>query len=285
MYRVIAFEERDRFSAASFDSGFDGIEFQPLPSGSTPVFVQNIIRRRLICLSPSICIWIGEAADPWSDSNESVSGTDGTYRNQLNLPPDGIMATIRYPRLGIDLPVRHGTSKRTLDADAGHLYGTSLPIGGENTHSVISAHTGLADRLMLDKLNGFGMKAERGDLFHIDSAGRTLTYKVVSINVVTPDDFTRLKIEPGRDIVTLLTCTPYGINDHRLLVTGERTAMSETMEEQCESDGTTVYLTLYVVAFWIIVSVVASATLVHNEHGGYIRRAYPSVAFHGIRAV
>lgn len=121
---------------------------------------------------------------------------------------------------------------------------------------------------MFDKLNGFGMKAERGDLFHIDSAGRTLTYKVVSINVVTPDDFTRLKIEPGRDIVTLLTCTPYGINDHRLLVAGERTAMSETMEEQCESDGTIVYLTLYVIAFWIIISVVASATLVHNEHKG-----------------
>lgn len=121
---------------------------------------------------------------------------------------------------------------------------------------------------MFDKLNGFGMKAERGDLFHIDSAGQTITYKVVSINVVTPDDFTRFKIGPGRDIVTLLTCTPYGINDHRLLVTGERTAMPETMEEQCESDGTTVYLTFYVIAFWIIVFVVASATLVHDEHGG-----------------
>ena len=122
---------------------------------------------------------------------------------------------------------------------------------------------------MFDKLNGFGMETERGDLFHIDSTGRTLTYKVVSINVVTPDDFTRLKIEPGRDIVTLLTCTPYGINNHRLLVTGERTAMSETMEEQCESDGTTAYFTLCVIAFWIIVSIVASATLVHNEHGGW----------------
>lgn len=139
---------------------------------------------------------------------------------------------------------------------------------------------------MFDKLNGFGMKAERGDLFHIDFAGQTITYKVVSINVVTPDDFTRLKIEPGRDIVTLLICTPYGINDHRLLVTGERTAMPETMEEQCESDGTTVYLTLYVIAFCIIVFVVASATLVHDEHGEEdVRRVYPSATFRSIRMV
>ena len=104
---------------------------------------------------------------------------------------------------------------------------------------------------MFDKLNGFGMKAERGDLFHIDSAGRTLTYKVVSINVVTPDDFTRLKIEPGRDIVTLLTCTPYGINTRRLLVTGTRVTPTPKKTVRSTSHAANPILIAWMILPWI----------------------------------
>lgn len=196
---------------------------------------------------------IGEAADPWSGSGETLSSTDSAYRSRLVVPPDGIMATVRYPRLGINLPVRHGTGSDSLDRGAGHLYGTSLPVGGESTHAVISAHSGLADQLMFDKLSGFGMKAEQGDIFYLDVLDETLAYKVVSINVVDPDDFTKLKIESGRDLVTLLTCTPYGINDHRLLVTGERTSTPQEKTEQVATDRTNIYFVLYIIGFWMIV--------------------------------
>ena len=135
------------------------------------------------------------------------------------------MATIKYPRLGINLPIRHGTSQNVLAAGAGHLYGSSLPVGGKNTHTVISAHTGLADQLMFDKLRGFGSEAKKGDVFYLITAGHMLAYKVTDISVVDPSDFSKLKIVAGKDLSTLLTCTPYGINTHRLLVSGHRVAI------------------------------------------------------------
>lgn len=125
----------------------------------------------------------------------------------------------RYPRLHISLPVRHGTDAATLEKSAGHLYGTSLPVGGESTHAVVAAHRGLADRLMFTNL-GF---AKKGDLFEIDVQGERLYYKVTDIRVTEPDDVKPLAIEKGQDLVTLYTCTPYGVNTQRLLVTGERT--------------------------------------------------------------
>ena len=131
----------------------------------------------------------------------------------------GHNGAVRYPRLHISLPVRHGTDAATLEKSAGHLYGTSLPVGGESTHVVVAAHRGLADRLMFTNL-GF---AKKGDLFEIDVQGERLYYKVTDIRVTGPDDVKPLAIEKGRDLVTLYTCTPYGVNTQRLLVTGERT--------------------------------------------------------------
>ena len=154
---------------------------------------------------------LGEARDPWTGA--SGSGSDASYRRQLDFPSDGIMSTVRYPRLGIDLPIRHGTSQATLDAGAGHMYGTSLPVGGGSTHTVISAHSGLADRLMFDRLRGLGGEARKGDVFYLVTAGHTLAYRVVDISVVDPSDFSKLRIVDGRDLATLLTCTPYGVND------------------------------------------------------------------------
>lgn len=199
---------------------------------------------------------LGEAEDPWAGTGKSE--TDATYRNQLNLPKDGIMATVKYPRLGINLPVRHGTDQSTLDAGAGHLYGSSLPVGGRNTHTVISAHTGLADRLMFDKLRGFGSEARKGDVFYLTAAGRTLAYEVVRISVVKPSDFTKLKIVPGEDLATLLTCTPYGINNKRLLVTGKRAKMPHPAPkpENAPKDHTNQWFMAYIGAFWLAVIIV-----------------------------
>lgn len=162
---------------------------------------------------------LGEVSDPWSGGKDSLAQEDKTYQKMLNVPADGIMATIRYPRLGINLPIRHGTSDVTLASGAGHLYGTSLPVGGTNTHSVISAHTGY-DRLMFDRLSmGQG---RIGDFFYITVLGHVLAYRVSSIFVIEPDDFSHFAIEAGKDQVTLLTCTPYGVNNKRMLVTGQR---------------------------------------------------------------
>ena len=164
---------------------------------------------------------MGEGIDPWNGTDQSVSEQDKDYNTQLAEPRDGVIASVSYPKLGINLPVRHGTGKHTLDSGAGHMYGTSLPVGGTNTHTVISAHTGLADRIMFDPLQ-VGRGARKGDLFTISVLDRTLTYKVESITSVDPDDFSGLTIRQGKDLATLLTCTPYGINTKRLLVTGIR---------------------------------------------------------------
>ena len=146
--------------------------------------------------------------DPFNNNQPTY---DTEYLHELDLPADGLMATVSYPRLGIDLPVRHGTTPNVLERGAGHMYGTSLPIGGENTHTVISAHTGLADTLMFDKLHSLGGQARVGDVFYLHTLNQTLAYRVVDIQVVAPDGFDALRIQPHRDLATLLTCTPYGV--------------------------------------------------------------------------
>ena len=209
---------------------------------------------------------LGEAEDPWTGVSKSES--DATYSKQLSTPNDGVMATIKYPRLGINLPVRHGTSQKVLDAGAGHLYGSSLPVGGRNTHTVISAHTGLADQLMFDKLRGFGSEAKKGDVFYLITAGHTLAYKVTSIDVVDPSDFTKLKIVDGEDLATLLTCTPYGVNNKRLLVTGTRTSMPKPAPkpENAPKDHTNQWFMLYIGLFWLTVIVIITLVIRRRNH-------------------
>jgi sortase A len=209
---------------------------------------------------------LGEAEDPWTGVNKSES--DNTYRKQLSTPKDGVMATIKYPRLGINLPIRHGTSQNVLAAGAGHLYGSSLPVGGKNTHTVISAHTGLADQLMFDKLRGFGSEAKKGDVFYLITAGHMLAYKVTDISVVDPSDFTKLKIVAGKDLATLLTCTPYGINNKRLLVTGTRTSMPHPAPrpENAPKDHTNQWLMLYVGGFWLAVIIITILIIRRKNH-------------------
>ena len=140
------------------------------------------------------------------------------YQNALNINGQGIMGYVSIPKLGVELPVYHGVSAEVLNIACGHLEGTSLPIGGESTHCVLSAHRGLPHAKLFTELD----KMEVGDTFQLTVLDRTLTYQVDRITVVRPDEVNDVRILPGEDLCTLLTCTPYGINSHRLLVRGTR---------------------------------------------------------------
>ncbi|MSS44776.1 class C sortase [Cutibacterium sp. WCA-380-WT-3A] len=159
----------------------------------------------------------GTIRDPWGEPPDTESARYRDYLSQLNL--DQAMARVRVPSVGIDLPVYHGTSQRVLAAGVGHLYGTALPVGGAGTHSVLTGHTGLATLTMFDNLTHVRV----GDIFYVDVMGETLAYKVDQIRVVEPTDLAAVRPVSGRDYATLVTCTPYGINSHRLLVRGVRT--------------------------------------------------------------
>ena len=149
------------------------------------------------------------------------ASTDEEYNSLLNIDGDGMMGYITVPKLEETLPIYHGTSEEALASGAGHLYGTSLPVGGKSTHSVITGHRGLVEALMFTRLD----EVKEGDFFYIEVMGETLGYKVDRISVILPDDTSKLKIVPGEDRVTLMTCTPYGVNTHRLLISGHRVAI------------------------------------------------------------
>ena len=140
------------------------------------------------------------------------------YDETLDVTGTGIMGYITIPRIGVELPIYHGTSDAVLQVAAGHLEGTSLPVGGESTHAVISAHRGLPSAKLFTHLD----RLEVGDTFTITVLDRELTYEVDKISIVLPTEVDELKVVDGKDYVTLMTCTPYGINSHRLLVRGRR---------------------------------------------------------------
>ena len=141
-----------------------------------------------------------------------------SYESTLDVTGTGIMGYITIPRIGVELPIYHGTSDAVLQVAAGHLEGTSLPVGGASTHAVISAHRGLPSAKLFTNLD----QLEVGDTFTITVLDRTLTYEVDNISIVLPTETDSLKVSEGKDYITLMTCTPYGINTHRLLVRGRR---------------------------------------------------------------
>lgn len=147
-----------------------------------------------------------------------ASEEDSAYLSALNIAGDGIMGTVEIPKIKITLPIFHGTDKKVLEKAAGHLEGSSLPVGGENTHAVITAHRGLPSAALFTDLD----KLQKGDHFLLHVLDDTLCYQVDKITVVKPKDTKDMAVEEGMDIVTLLTCTPYGVNSHRLLVRGHR---------------------------------------------------------------
>ncbi|WP_421776852.1 class C sortase [Gardnerella sp. KA00243] len=158
------------------------------------------------------------SADPYNGNNDYMDTPEYKEYEKVLSEPMGIMGIVKIPKIGVRLPIYHGTTQDTLAMGAGHLYGTDLPVGGKSRHTVVTAHTGMPDATMFDDLNTL----KKGDYFYFDVQGKTLRYKVFRINVVEPNDIRLLRREKGRDLATLITCTPYGINTHRLLVTGYR---------------------------------------------------------------
>ena len=151
-------------------------------------------------------------------SSSGAGGNQFNYQELLSAGNEGVMTRLKYDKVGVDLPVYHGTSDEVLDKGLGHLEGTSLPVGGIGTRSVITGHRGLATATMFTNLD----KSEIADRFTLETFGEVLTYEVKDIKVIAPEDTEELIADPSRDLVTLVTCTPLGINTHRILVTGER---------------------------------------------------------------
>ena len=157
-----------------------------------------------------------------ADVGDAFSGAGGDageeYMSLLNLKGDGVMGIIEIPKIGVNLPIYHTVDETVLQTGVGHLEGTSLPVGGRSTHSVLAGHTGLPSGKIFDYLD----ELVEGDLFTITVLGRKLVYKIDQIKTVLPDRMDEVAVKTGEDYVTLVTCTPYGINTHRLLVRGTR---------------------------------------------------------------
>lgn len=166
----------------------------------------------------------GPLSDPWLSR---VSEGSDNYRAYLSeLSGQSVMARLVIPAIDVDLPVYHGTTERTLAKGIGHLFGSQLPVGGPGTHALLTGHTGIPEATLFDNLD----QLEIGDAFYISVAGEHLKYEVSELDVVLPNETETLGPVVGEDLVTLITCTPYGINTHRLLVTGHRVEMDPAQE-------------------------------------------------------
>ena len=175
------------------------------------------------------------AQDEDSFSNEALLNAIEDYAGLLNLAGDGIMGYVEIPKIGVSLPIYHGTNNSTLERGVGHLLGSSLPVGGESTHSVLTAHSGMASQKLFSDLD----RMKIGDVFYLDVLGERLAYQVDQIKTVLPYDTTYLQTEIGSDLCTLVTCTPFGVNTHRLLVRGTRIPYEEAeviVEEKLETE-------------------------------------------------
>lgn len=187
------------------------------------------------------------------------------YDEVLNTDEDGVMGYIEIPKIDVSLPIYHGTDEEVLQKGAGHLEASSLPVGGVNTHSVISAHRGLPSAKLFTDLD----ELEIGDVFYIHVLDETLAYQVDQINTVEPDELDLLRVVDGQDLVTLFTCTPYAVNSHRLLVRGTRIPYEEAekIEEQTEAETHTIsrwlkeYLAAIILSLIVLIIIFTVFTL------------------------
>ena len=185
------------------------------------------------------------------------SGVDPVYMNTLNIAGDEMMGSVEIPKINIKIPIYHTTEEDVLNKGAGHLEGSSLPVGGANTHAVISAHRGLPSASLFTDLD----QMKVGDHFLLHVLDETLCYEVDKISVVKPEDTTALAVEDGQDLVTLLTCTPYGVNTERLLVRGHRVPYveEEVKEEKTVLSGSSLH-TNYLL--WVFVGLSVTALFI-----------------------
>ena len=186
------------------------------------------------------------------------------YAQQLTV--GGVMAYVDIPKINVYLPVQHGTDADTLERAVGHVVGTSLPVGGSSTHAVLSAHSGLASSKLFSDID----QLAAGDTFYIHVLGEVLAYKVDAIHTVLPTDTSMLQIEEGKEFVTLVTCTPFGVNTHRLLVRGHRIpytpeqATAATAEKPAASSWTQHYLTGLGIGLGVVAAVGGAYFLVRR---------------------
>ena len=185
------------------------------------------------------------------------SGVDPVYMNTLNIAGDEMMGSVEIPKINIKIPIYHTTEEEVLNKGAGHLEGSSLPVGGANTHAVISAHRGLPSASLFTDLD----QMKVGDHFLLHVLDETLCYEVDKISVVKPEDTSALAVEDGQDLVTLLTCTPYGVNTERLLVRGHRVPYveEEVKEEKTVLSGSSLH-TNYLL--WVFVGLSVTALFI-----------------------
>lgn len=195
---------------------------------------------------------------PDSFAIAEMSDRDEAYMACLNLNGDGIMGIVEIPKIDVKLPIYHTTDTDVLEIGAGHLEGSSLPIGGESNHAVISAHRGLPSATLFTDLD----KLEKGDHFLLHVLDDTLCYEVDQISVVEPEQTETLSVVEGEDLVTLLTCTPYGVNSNRLLVRGHRVPYvpEEVEDEQASSLLGVSMHTNYL--FWVIFGIAITACFI-----------------------
>lgn len=197
--------------------------------------------------------------DPFDEEAYKSIGAD--YEGTFDVDDKGLIGYIEIPKINVYLPISHGTSEEVLQKGAGHLQNTSFPVGGESTHSVISAHTGYPGKSFFDYIDDL----ELGDEFYIYVLDRTLKYQVDDITVILPHETEGLRIRTGEDYVTLLTCTPYGINTHRLLVRGTRVEyIPETITTEfnpISMDKGCMYLFGYKIPYWIAGCIVGGFVL------------------------
>lgn len=183
-----------------------------------------LVEAKELAIAYNESITPGAAEEAYSQAALIEASVD--YDNQLDIAGNGIMGYIEIPKISVNLPIYHGTGNDSLDRGVGHLLGSSLPVGGESTHSILTGHSGMASRKMFTDLEQLGIE----DVFYLHVLDETLAYQVVEINVVLPNDTTYLGIRSGEDLCTLVTCTPYGVNTHRLLVRGSRIPYEEAQE-------------------------------------------------------
>lgn len=192
-----------------------------------------------------------------SYTQKALQSASGEYNSMLNLAGDGIMGYIEIPKINVHLPIYHGTGDSSLSKGVGHLLGSSLPVGGESTHSILSGHSGMASQTMFTDLEQLGI----GDVFYLYVLGDVLAYQVMEINTVLPSDTSLLGIWEGEDCCTLVTCTPYGVNTHRLLITGSRIPYEEaeqiTVQMEVEDSTGSHWMQYYLRGLEIGLAVVA----------------------------
>ena len=213
-----------------------------------------------------------EAAEQYNAMLSGATITEGgastpplAYAQQLTV--GGVMAYVDIPKINVYLPVQHGTDADTLEKSVGHVVGTSLPVGGESTHAVLSAHSGMASSKLFSDID----QLAEGDMFYIHVLGDTLAYKVDAIHTVLPTDTHLLQTEDGKDYVTLVTCTPFGVNTHRLLVRGHRVPyvpeqeVPATAEKPVASSWTQHYLTGLGIGLGVVAAVGGGYFLVRRH--------------------